>query len=185
MTNKNLPLKPEDLGNLDDLWRGWRVSHGKLWEPDSTSPAGWLPGHVQGLRFQYQRISALEIELARTNDNLLTLQNLIGEQGIKDAAATIQRRLKRRATGTGSKDNTGLADLIHKWPAQRPERDPRQLTTLARTTQEQEKAEERRAGNDRRNGSRSPLAPPFSLTWQSRLPRPAKAIPPATRSERK
>jgi len=158
MENTPLPLQiSEDLGTLDDQWRGWKLRRGQLWDPQSTTTLGWTPSQVRAMTYWRQQLSALEQELQRVRSETHDLELLIGEHGPAAAAAKIDRRKRREA---------------------------RQLETLARRapsgfTQATEKAPQRTSH------AAAVWSWQFSVPWQAGLPMPVKAIPPATQRDRK
>ena len=113
----------EDLGTLNELWRGWKLRRGQLYDPLSTAVVGWHPSQVRALPYLHAQVNALQIELLQTRDQLLNLEALIGEFGPAHAADKVTRRKKREARQ--------LSNLARQGPsgfAQATERTPRRTT---------------------------------------------------------
>lgn len=106
----------EDLGTLDELWRGWKLRRGQLHDPMTTNTLGWTPSQVRALPYIRGQVNALQLELQRTWSHLHDLELMISEAGAAGAARKIKRREKLRA---------------------------RQLTTLSRPEQTQEPKQRR------------------------------------------
>lgn len=169
---KRLATVRQNLGELDEIWTGWSLRNGQLFDPQSNAVTGFKPTDVRVIFLLRQQISALESELkARPSRRTSPSPRLTQLEALQHAITHLEAEIRSKGT------DDELEALRH------PERGPRQLSTLARTTQAP--GADRRIGIDRRAGTRLPLAPPFSVTWQAGSPRPVKAIPPATRSDRK
>lgn len=106
----------EDLGTLDALWKGWKLRHGMLFDPLTTTTLGWTPSQVRALPYLHDLVHQLRRELSSNRDQLHQLELLIGEAGAANAADKLKRRR---------------------------ERETRQLKTLSRLTQATEKAPRR------------------------------------------
>lgn len=55
----------DDLGLLDDIWRGWMLRHGQLFDPWHSSTVGYRPEEIRCIPYLHQTISALKVELRK------------------------------------------------------------------------------------------------------------------------
>lgn len=86
----------EDLGTLDELWRGWKLRRGQIHDPMTTHVVGWTPSQIRALPYLRGQVTALRGELQRTWSHLHDLELMISEAGMAGAARKINRREKLR-----------------------------------------------------------------------------------------
>src|SRR5690242_14588472 len=55
----------DDLGHLDDIWRGWTLRHGQLFDPWHSSSIGYGPTEIRAIPYLHQLISELQNQVRK------------------------------------------------------------------------------------------------------------------------